>query len=84
VGLKLIGIYSFLAYADDVENMGDDTDTIKKITQAVIGVTKEVGLEIYIERTKYMLKSHHQIVRQNHDINVASRFFEHLAQFKYL
>jgi hypothetical protein len=47
-------------------------------------VSKEVGLEINAEKTKYMLLSHHQNAGQNHDIKIADRSFENVAQFKYL
>jgi hypothetical protein len=31
-----------------------------------------------------MLVSHHQTAMQNHDIKIANRWFENVAQFKYL
>jgi hypothetical protein len=34
--------------------------------------------------TKYMLLSHHQNAWQNHDIKIANRCFENVAQFRYL
>jgi hypothetical protein len=42
-------------------------DTIKKNTETVIGASKEVGLEINVDKTKYMLLSRHQNVGQNRD-----------------
>jgi hypothetical protein len=35
-------------------------DTIKKNTQTLIGASKEVDVEVNIEKTKYMLLSHRQ------------------------
>jgi hypothetical protein len=61
VGLKLNGTHQLLAYADDVNLLGDNIDTIKKNKEIVIDASKEVGLEINIEKTKYMLLSHDQI-----------------------
>jgi hypothetical protein len=49
VGLKLNGTYQLLVYADDVNLLGDNTDTIKKNTQTLIDACKEVGLEINAE-----------------------------------
>jgi hypothetical protein len=57
-----------LAYADDVNLLGDNIDTIKKNTENLIDVSKEVGLEINVEKTKYMFLSRHQNVGQNWDI----------------
>jgi hypothetical protein len=53
-----------LVYADDVNLLGDNKDTIKNI-QTLIDLSK-VGLEVNTGKTK----SHHQISRQNHDINI--------------
>jgi hypothetical protein len=44
-----------LAYADDVNLLGDNVDTINKNTQTLIDASKEVGLEVKVEETKYML-----------------------------
>jgi hypothetical protein len=76
VGLKLNGIRQLLVYADDVNVLGDNTDTIKKNTQTLIYASKEVGTEINPEKNKYMLLSHHQNAGQNHDIKIANRCFE--------
>jgi hypothetical protein len=58
--------------------------SIKKNTESLIKASKEVGLEVNIEKTKYMLLSHYQNAAQNHDIMIANRSFENVAQFKYL
>jgi hypothetical protein len=63
VELKLNGTHQLLAYADDVNLLGDNMDTIKKDTEALIDASKEVGLEIdVVEKNKYMLLSRHQNV----------------------
>jgi hypothetical protein len=49
VGLKLNGTYELLAYAD-VNLLGDDVDTINKNTETLIDASKEVGLEINVEK----------------------------------
>jgi hypothetical protein len=55
VRLKLNGIHQLLAYADDVNLVGDNIDTINKITRTLIDPSKEVGLEVNVDKTKYML-----------------------------
>jgi hypothetical protein len=84
VGLKLNGTHQLLVYADDVNLLGINIDTIKKNTQTLIDANKEIGLSVNVERTKYILLSRHQSVGQNYDIKIDNRCFENVAQFKYL
>jgi hypothetical protein len=76
VVLKLNGTHQLLAYTDDVNLLGDNIDTIEKNNETLIYASKEVGLEISIEKTKYMLLSRHQNAGQNRDIEIAKRSFE--------
>jgi hypothetical protein len=55
VGLKLNGTHQLLLYADGVKLLGDNIDTIKKNTQTLIDVSKEPGLEVNTEKTKYIM-----------------------------
>jgi hypothetical protein len=84
VALKLNGVHQLLVYAAVVHLLGDGIHTIKKNTETLIDASKEVGLEVNAEKTKYMLLSRHQNAGQNHDTEIANRGFENVAQFKYL
>jgi hypothetical protein len=68
VGLKLNGTRQLLAYADDVNLLGENIGIIKKNMETLIDASEEVGLGINAEKTKYMLLSRHQNVGQNRDI----------------
>jgi hypothetical protein len=78
------GTHSLLAYADDVNLLGDNIDTINKSTETLIYAIKEVDLEINVEKTKYMLLSRHQNAGQSWDIKIENRSFENVPHFKYL
>jgi hypothetical protein len=73
VGLKLNGTHQLLAYAEDRNLLRDIIDTIKKNTETLIDASKKVGLEINVEKTKYMLLSRHQNAGENRDIRIANK-----------
>jgi hypothetical protein len=50
MGLKLHGTHQVLAYADDVNLLGDNTDTVRKNTETLTDASKEVGLETYVDK----------------------------------
>jgi hypothetical protein len=70
--LKLNVTHQLLVYADDVNLPGDNIDTIKKNTETLTDSSKDVGLEIKSEKTKYMLLSRHQNAVKIHDIKTAN------------
>jgi hypothetical protein len=80
----LVFVWQFSNDADDVNLLGGNIDTVKKNTEALIDASKKVGVEANTEKTMYMLLSRHQNAGQNHDIKIANRTFENVAQFRYL
>jgi hypothetical protein len=48
-------------------------DAIKKNTETLINARNEVGPEINVEKTKYMLLSRHQNSGRNREIKIANR-----------
>jgi hypothetical protein len=84
VGLKLNGTHQRLAYADNVNLLGDDIDTININTETLIDASKGVGIEVNVEKTKYKLVSQDQNGDQNRDIKIGNRSFEKASPFKYL
>ena len=56
-GLKLDGTHQLLVYADDVNILGGSVHTIKEKAEALIVASKEIGLEVNVDKTKYMVMS---------------------------
>jgi hypothetical protein len=54
-GLKLNGTHQLLAYADDVNIVVENIDTIQKNIKALLDAGKEVDLEVNPEKTKYCI-----------------------------
>jgi hypothetical protein len=53
-GLKLNGTHQLLAYADDVNILVGSVHTVKENDEALLVTTKEIGLEVNADKTKYV------------------------------
>ena len=56
-GLTLNGTHQLLAYADDINILGGSVHTVKENAEALIVATKEIGLEVNADKSKYMVMS---------------------------
>jgi hypothetical protein len=83
VSLELNGTHKLLVYADD-NLLGNSINTIKEKIETFLEASRDVGLEINVEKTKYMIMSCHLNSRQNQNIRIANELFENVAEFKYL
>jgi hypothetical protein len=62
----------------------ENMDTVKKNTEVLLDASKEVGLEVNREKTKYVLMSRSQKTGQKYSIKIANRPFEDAPKFGYL
>ena len=59
-GWKFIGAHQLLFYADDVNILGGSVRTIEINAEALVVVSKETGLKVFADKTKYIVRSRDQ------------------------
>jgi hypothetical protein len=64
--------------------LGRSVHAIKRNTEAVVVASKEIGLDVNAETTKYMVMSGDRNAGQNYNIKLDNKSFERVAHFKYL
>ena len=81
-GLKLNGTHQLLAYADDVNILEGSIHTLKENEEALVAASREIGLEVSTDKTKYMVMSRDQNAGRNHSVRINHSTFERVEEFK--
>ena len=76
--------HQLLAYADDVNVLGGSIHTLKENAEALVAATREIGLEVNADKTKYMVMSRDQNAGRIHSVWIDNSTFEGVEDFKYL
>ena len=63
--------------------MGGSVHTVKENAETLI-VSKEIGLEVNADKTKYMVMSQDQNAGQSHSMKTDNSSIEKVEEFKYL
>jgi hypothetical protein len=69
-GLKLNGTHQLLAYADDVNILGGSAHRGKENAEALLLATKDIGLEVNTDKTKYMIMSRDQNAGRSYSMRI--------------
>jgi hypothetical protein len=82
-GLQLNGTRQLLVYADNVNILGGRVHTIKENAETLVVASKEIGLLVNAETTKYFVVYGDQNVGHSHNTKTNNKSFERVEQFKY-
>ena len=82
--MKLNGTHQLLAYADDVNILVGRAHTVKENAEALVVATKEIGLEVNADKTKYMIMSRDQNAGRSYSMKIYNNTIERVEEFKYL
>jgi hypothetical protein len=74
--LNINGTHQLLVYADGVNIWSGSILTIRKNTEVLVISSKELGLEVNAEKTKYVVMSLHQNSGQNVNILLGNKSIE--------
>ena len=64
--------------------MVESVHIIKKKAETLVVTTKETGLEVNTDKTKYMVMFRDQNAGRSHSIKIDDVYFARVEEFKYL
>jgi hypothetical protein len=84
VGLKLNGTHQRLAYADDVNVLEGSVHTVRENAVALVFATKEIGLDVTSDKTKYIVITPDRNAGRGHGVKIDNSSIERAEELKYL
>jgi hypothetical protein len=82
VGINIVN--QLLAYVDDVNILGGSVHTVKENAETLVVATKEIGLEVNADKSKYMIMSRDKNAGRRHSVKTDNSSIEGVEEFKYL
>ena len=83
--MKLNGTLPLLVYAFDVNKLDGSVHNMEKNTEALVVVTKDIGLEVTADKTEYLVMSGDQNAGRSHNIDIGNNSSsEKVEELKYL
>ena len=63
---------------------GGSVHKVKENAEVLVSATKEIGLEVNADKTKYIIMSRDQNVGRSHNMKIDNSSIERVEEFKYL
>jgi len=64
--------------------LGGSAHTLKENAETLLVTTKEIGIEVNADKTKYIVKSRDRNAGRGHSVKIDNSSIERVGQFKYL
>ena len=82
--MKLNCTHQHLVYACEFNILGRSVRTIKKNVEDLFVASKDIGLDVNVNKTKYMVMSRDQNAGRSHNKEIDNSSFNSVELFKYL
>jgi hypothetical protein len=64
--------------------LGGSIHTVRENEEALVAATKEIGLEVNADKTKYMVMSRDRNAGRGHGVKIDNSSIDRVEEFKYL
>jgi hypothetical protein len=64
--------------------LGGSVQIVKENAEALVVATKEIGLEVNADKTKYMVMARDRNAGRSHSMKIDNSSIERVEEFKYL
>jgi len=76
--------HQLLVYADNVDILGGRVRTVQENAEALVVASKEIGIDVNVGKTKYMVMSGEQNAGRIHKIKTDNSYCNSVEQFRCL
>ena len=81
---NFLTVYENKSVVHNVNILGGSVHTVKENAKALVVATKEIGLEVNADKTKYLVMSRDRNVGRGHSVKTDNSSIERVEAFKYL
>ena len=83
-GVNFGGPIKTLGYADDLDNLGDTREDVRRCCGELLAAAKRVGLEVNESKTEYLVMSRDRQAEDENPLEVDGLHFRSVTEFRYL